>query len=566
LGEDAVTTTESGQLLRALTGRRDAIAARWNRAIAQTSFVPFSSEEVRRRLAGLTERVVRALLSEPLNRDEAQAIGVALADLRYVHPEALGRTLEVLAEELLAGLPADQVLALQPRLAKVLGRLATGFYTEARRSILGEQETIRAALLTARQEAEAALWASEARFRAIFDGAAIGIGLAYMDGRISEANPALQAMLGYTVDELRGMNVTEFTHPDDSATDWELYRDLNAGQRDHFTIEKRFFRKDGQVVWCDLTSSLLRNADGQPLFTIALMEDITERKQAQETIKQLNADLERRVVERTAQLAAANQELQEEIVRRSRAEAELQRLNAELERRVTERTAQLAASNKELEAFSYSVAHDLRSPLRAIDGFSLAVLEDYAGRLDSKGEDYLRRIRGASQRMGQLIDDLLTLSRFTRREMQSSLVDLSALARAIAREFQQQDPGRDVTFVIAEGLTVHGDATLLQSALENLLGNAWKFTAKHRAATIEFGQTRRNGKTVYFVRDDGAGFDMAYADKLFSPFQRLHQQREFAGTGIGLATVQRIIRRHGGQVWAEGAVEQGATFYFTLGE
>jgi light-regulated signal transduction histidine kinase (bacteriophytochrome) len=296
------------------------------------------------------------------------------------------------------------------------------------------------------------------------------------------------------------------------------------------------------------------------------MEDITERKQAQETIKQLNADLERRVVERTAQLAATNQELKEEIVRRGRAETELQRLNAELERRVTERTAQLAASNKELEAFSYSVAHDLRSPLRAIDGFSLAVLEDYAGRLDSKGEDYLRRIRGASQRMGQLIDDLLTLSRFTRREMQTLLVDLSALARAIARDLQQQDPGRQVTFIIADGLTVRGDATLLQAALENLLGNAWKFTAKRRAATIEFGQTHQNGKTVYVVRDDGAGFDMAYADKLFGPFQRLHQQREFPGTGIGLATVQRIIRRHGGRVWAEGAVEQGATFYITLGE
>jgi PAS domain S-box-containing protein len=276
-----MTITESGQLLRILTGRRDGIAARWNRAIAQTSFVPFSSEEVRRRLAGLTERVIRALLNEPLDRVEAQAIGAALADLRYVHPEALGRTLEVLAEELLAGLPPDQVLALQPRLAKVLGRLAMGFYAEARHSILAEQETIRVALLTARHEAEAALWASEARFRAIFDGAAIGIGLAHMDGRISEANPALQAMLGYTADELRGMNVTEFTHPEDSATDWELYRDLNAGQRDHFTIEKRFFRKDGQVVWCDLTSSLIRDADGQPRFTIALMEDITERKQAQ---------------------------------------------------------------------------------------------------------------------------------------------------------------------------------------------------------------------------------------------------------------------------------------------
>jgi light-regulated signal transduction histidine kinase (bacteriophytochrome) len=168
--------------------------------------------------------------------------------------------------------------------------------------------------------------------------------------------------------------------------------------------------------------------------------------------------------------------------------------------------------------------------------------------------------------MGELIDDLLALSRITRRDMQRSRVDLSALARGIARDLQQQDPGRQATFDVAAGLTVQGDPHLLQTALENLLGNAWKFTEKQAAATIEFGRARQNDKVVYFVRDDGAGFDMAYADKLFSPFQRLHHQGEFAGTGIGLATVQRIIRRHGGQIWAEGAIDQGATFYFTLGE
>lgn len=245
-------------------------------------------------------------------------------------------------------------------------------------------------------------------------------------------------------------------------------------------------------------------------------------------------------------------------------EKEIRQLNAELEQRVIERTRQLEVANKELESFAYSVSHDLRAPLRSIDGFSQVMQEDYADRLDKEGMDYLQRLRAASQRMGHLIDDMLKLSRVTRSSIQIDTVDLSRLAENIAAELQQRQPGRQVQFAITRGLTANGDKYLLEIALENLLENAWKFTGKHACAKIEFGSSETNGQRVYFVRDDGVGFDMAYVDKLFGAFQRLHSAVEFEGTGIGLATVQRIIHRHGGQVWGEGAVEKGATFYFTL--
>lgn len=243
---------------------------------------------------------------------------------------------------------------------------------------------------------------------------------------------------------------------------------------------------------------------------------------------------------------------------------EVQRYATRLEERVAERTAALAAVNKELEAFAYSVSHDLRAPLRSMDGFSQALLEDYAGQLDATGQDYLHRVRAASQRMGRLIDDMLKLSRLTRVELQRERVALSDMAQEIAAELQQTAPERRTGFTIAEGVVAIGDGRLLRIVLENLMGNAWKFTSKQAEATIEFGVTEGERGLAYFVRDNGAGFDMDYADRLFGAFQRLHSGSEFEGTGIGLATVQRIIHRHGGHAWAEGAVNQGATFYFTL--
>lgn len=222
------------------------------------------------------------------------------------------------------------------------------------------------------------------------------------------------------------------------------------------------------------------------------------------------------------------------------------------------------AANRELEAFSYSVSHDLRSPLRAIDGFSKTLLSGYQNLLDDRGKDYLQRVRGATQRMAQLIDDLLKLSRLTRGGMTVTQVDLSGIVRDVAAELQKTQPERRVSFRIAEGLSAMCDAHLLKVVFENLLGNSWKFTGYKERATIEFDATRVDGALTYFVRDNGAGFDMAYSDKLFATFQRLHLDREFPGTGIGLSLVQRIILRHGGKVWAEGAVGRGATFYFTL--
>ena len=236
----------------------------------------------------------------------------------------------------------------------------------------------------------------------------------------------------------------------------------------------------------------------------------------------------------------------------------------ELEERVAERTAELMAVNKELESFSYSVSHDLRAPLRSIDGFSQVLLEDYLEQLDAVGQDYLHRVRAAAQRMGQLITDLLRLSRTTRVEMRRSAINLSELAQQIKADLLLLAPEREVEFIIQPDLVAYCDGRLLQSALENLLSNAWKFTAKHERARIEFGMREKDDEQVYFVRDDGAGFDMAYADKLFGAFRRLHKVTEFKGIGVGLATVKRIVHRHGGRVWAEGAVEEGATFYFTL--
>jgi light-regulated signal transduction histidine kinase (bacteriophytochrome) len=249
---------------------------------------------------------------------------------------------------------------------------------------------------------------------------------------------------------------------------------------------------------------------------------------------------------------------------RERAEAELKQLNLDLERRVKERTRQLEIINKELEAFSYSVSHDLRGPLRSIDGFSQILLKNYHDQLDATGRDYLQRVRRASQRMGHLIDDLLQLSQVARGPLRREPVDLSEIAEHVADDLCRMNPERKVRFVLQAGLSVRADSGLMRIAMDNLFGNAWKYTSKKVEAEIEFGKRSIDREEVFFVRDNGDGFNMDYVHKLFGTFQRLHGTDEFEGTGIGLATVQRIIHRHNGRVWAEGKEGQGATFYFTL--
>jgi light-regulated signal transduction histidine kinase (bacteriophytochrome) len=299
--------------------------------------------------------------------------------------------------------------------------------------------------------------------------------------------------------------------------------------------------------------------------TLSLLEDFVEEKQQlKDTQLAVLNILEDATADRLRAEAAVKATLSilEEL---GAAQAEIGALNAELEVRVDQRTAELMVANKNLEAFTYSVAHDLRSPLRALSGYSEALTEDYGDRLDDTGRWYADRIQAATERMGKLIDDLLLLAQVSRTDMNTEPVDLSAEVTAITAELHAREPGRAVRFAIHDGVRVTADRSLIRTVLQNLVENAWKFTAKREDATIEFGGTEAGDARVRcYVRDNGAGFDPAFTGKLFQPFQRLHAVTDFPGTGIGLASVQRIVERHGGRVWAEGAVDQGATFYFTL--
>jgi signal transduction histidine kinase len=270
-----------------------------------------------------------------------------------------------------------------------------------------------------------------------------------------------------------------------------------------------------------------------------------------------NLTLKRKVRQRTDELNA-------ELAERQRIENEVRLLNEELESRVAQRTAELQNANSELQSFSYSVSHDLRAPLRSISGFSNILLEDYTRNLDAKGLDYLNRICRASQRMAQLIDDLLSLSKITRNPLNPTLVNLSDLAHDVVGEIKRTQPDRRVDIIIAPHVMARADPNLMRIALQNLLDNAWKFTGKSPNPKIEFGSCLLNGTPTFFIRDNGAGFDMTFAETLFFPFKRLHSEDEFEGTGIGLATVRRILQRHGGQIWARGEINKGATFFFTL--
>jgi signal transduction histidine kinase len=265
---------------------------------------------------------------------------------------------------------------------------------------------------------------------------------------------------------------------------------------------------------------------------------------------------------RNKELADINLKLNSEIKDRHRAEKEVQKLNRNLEKKIKERTSELENLNQELESFAYSISHDLRSPLRSMQGFSSAILEDFENKLDEKGKDYLKRIVNASEHMGQLIDALLKLSRVTRHNLKKEKINLSNIANKIASDLRSHDPKRKIKIIIEPNMNVNGDPNLIYLALENLFNNAWKFTSKNPNGIIEFNQKEENNHIVFCLKDNGVGFEMEFADKLFQPFKRHH--KDFEGTGIGLATVDRIIKRHGGRIWADGKVDEGATFYFSL--
>jgi PAS domain S-box-containing protein len=459
------------------------------------------------------------------------------------------------------------------------------------------------------------------------------------DGKVTDVNAATEKATGRSRNDLIGTDFSDyFTEPEKARAGYQQV--FREGWVQDYALEIR--HRDGHFTPVLYNASVYRNADGEVLGVFAAARDITDRKRAEEAVRQERQRLhelfemlpvyvalltpdyhipyanrtfrerfgeanDRRCYEHlfdravpcenceTFKVLEGNQprtwewtgpdgrdydifdfpftdsdgspmimEMGIDVTEQKRLQRELRQMNEELEHRVAARTAELQNSNKELEAFAYSVSHDLRAPLRAMDGFSQALLEDYADALDDEGKSHLRRVRAASQRMGDLIDGILGLSRTTRSEVRRTTVNMSAVAQAVAAELQKTDPQRRVEFVIEPHLIVHADANLLRIMLENLLGNAWKFTSKHPGARIEVGSIRHEGETAYFVRDDGAGFDMQYANNLFGAFRRLHSAAEFEGTGVGLATVQRIVHRHGGRIWAEGQVEKGATFFFTI--
>jgi PAS domain S-box-containing protein len=363
----------------------------------------------------------------------------------------------------------------------------------------------------------------EAKLNGFLESSPDAIVIVNKEGKIVVSNSYTERLLGYTPQELAGQTVAILVPERHRKICLQQYAIYFANRGAHLTttnLELSAIHKDGREFPIDICLKPLEIEQG--ILVTSAIRDISQRKRTEQEVTHLNEQLE-------------------------------------------QRAAELEASNKELEAFSYSVSHDLRSPLQNIDGFSKVLLEDYANALDAEGQEHLKHVRGSCQQMEEIINALLALSKMMRSEMFRQSVDLSALACQIADELKAKAPGRAVDFVISNNLIADADPQLLRVVLENLMNNAWKFTSKQPRARIEVGSLlQSNGEQVFYVRDDGAGFDMEHASQLFTPFKRLHKASDFQGTGIGLATVQRVIARHGGKIWASAAIDHGATFCFTL--
>ncbi len=381
--------------------------------------------------------------------------------------------------------------------------------------------------VTERTKLQRELALRERRLNSFFTGATAGLVLLDKDLRYIHINGTLAEMNGLPVEDHLGRTVREVVPQLAPLVEPIFLQVLTTGEPAlNIEVSGETGNQPGiQRHWVE-SFFPIAGTDGSPDGVGAIVVEITDRKQAEQQIRELNASLERRVAERTAELEAANHEL---------------------------------------ESFSYSVSHDLRAPLRAISGFIRALAEDFGNQLDATGQGYQKRVLASADRMGQLIEDLLSLSRITQSNLVRQPVDLSKLARSIAEDLRQREPERQAEFIIADNIILDGDPQLLRILVENLLANAWKFTSKKSTSRIEIGSsTDQGGRHICFVRDNGAGFDMNYADKLFGAFQRLHSSSDFPGSGIGLATVQRIINRHRGRVWAEAKINEGATFYFFI--
>jgi PAS domain S-box-containing protein len=519
---------------------------------------------------------------------------------------------------------------------------------------LSETQAKLNAIQSSREQAEESLRASERDFRSMFELASIGMAQANpLTGELIRVNQKLAAITGYSTEELVGARFQDITHPDDRERNWEEFQRAMQGEIPAYRIEKRYVRKDGVHTWVIVNVTFRRDVAGKPLYTISTIEDVTERKRAENAVRQsedrlafalavsgtgaFDLDLADHTAQRSLQhdrifgyqallptwtyemfldhvlpedragvihvvagalssqkswklecrirrldgeirwISASGHHrfdesgvprklsgIVQDITDRKKTEEAIHTLNAELEQRVQDRTVELLAANKELEAFSYSVSHDLRAPLRAIDGFSSILLQDYNSHLDEEGRRLLGVVRSETRRMGQLVDDLLAFSRLGRQTLERSDVDLTALAQSVFNEQAALAPARVLRLKLEPLPCAHGDRALLRVVLVNLISNAIKFTGPRDSATITIGSRRETGETVYYVNDNGVGFDMKYVDKLFGVFQRLHSAEQFEGTGVGLALVQRVIHRHGGRVWAEGKTGEGATVYFSL--